>query len=59
VLPIQGATVQGAFRHSGQVTYGLCGTKRKPTLCQRDNLRKNYTVNQFSCFVGEQTVMGI
>jgi len=57
VLPTQGATVRGAFRHPGQVTYGLCGTKRKPTLCQRDNIRK-YTINQFSWFVGDQTVMG-
>lgn len=58
VLPTQGATVLGALRHPGQVTCGLLGTKQKPTLIQRDNLRKNYTINQFSSFVGDKTVMG-
>jgi hypothetical protein len=58
VLPDRaGATVRSALRHPGQITYGLYGTKYKPTFCHGDNLRK-YTINQFSWFVSGLPAMG-
>jgi hypothetical protein len=58
VLPDRaGATVRSALRHPGPITYGLYGTKYKPTFCHGDNLRK-YTINQFSWFVSGLTAMG-
>jgi hypothetical protein len=58
VLPDRaGATVRSALRHPGPITYGLYGTKYKPTFCHGDNLRK-YTINQFSWFVNGLMAMG-
>jgi hypothetical protein len=42
-------TVWGALERPGQISSKLPGTKRKPTFCHGDNLRK-YTIDQFSSF---------